>query len=932
MPPERDNALTSSNDAEMAGETTTSSRVEEPFLSCTEQLGNRVDAAIVGFFRVFGNCVGKQPKVTIFACITLTALCAIGFVNFTLESRVYKLWVPQDTPADFEEMRHDELFPQPSRFSQLLVTSPRNNLLTKGALSEVLQLHDSIKKLSALYNRTLVDVCTTGAGYTCSTIGLQEGICSCFIQSIFRVWDYDLEKLRNDSAISESIQSYGGQADLESVLGTILWGENNTVESAQALSVTYSIESNSSFVDGRDVDLVGESWEQAFLDYLQSYESDTFDIQYFSSRSFDDEFGDSVSSDLILVQVAYFLAFLFLGASLGNVRPGPGSRWTLSMSSLVLVALSTIAGFGVASAFGLFYGPVHNLIPFVLLGIGVDDSFVITNAFNRELNVPRKEEDNASLFERSKRALSRAGASITVTSLTDLVAFAISSSSALPALASFCAYCSISIFFLWLFSAAFFTACIILDERRQRDNRRELLVCVKRKVDPDAEVALTEGIISRYFRKYHAPALLSKPGKMMVLTVCAGLLSFGIYGAVNLAVEDSTRKFIPESSYVNDWFESRDDYFPAAGSLGSELFVIFEDEDEIYRYRNEIASLDTRVEGLDTEAPYIASPTSEATYGNVMASFWDFLQTYGTFLVGGTTLERDGWPNRLDFVATIDQFAVLTGAFEHDLSISNTTLNALRVRLQYIKLTKNHGGRVVGDAGKQIDAMDTTRNLVQSWGDLPPRFVYSQNFLLVEGFKIIRQELFLNVGLAIVAVGIIVFLTVASPVTSLLITLNIGACIVEILGFMHAWGLVIDSISVINIVMAVGLSVDYSAHVGHCFMVKGGTCKDQRATEALADIGAAVLQGATSTFLAVSVLLFSSSYVFATLSRQFALTAVLGVLHGLVVLPVLLSIMGPKPFSSAEIPVDQPGVGQKVETFDNIATRIKHLRPERAQI
>ena len=83
-------------------------------------------------------------------------------------------------------------------------------------------------------------------------------------------------------------------------------------------------------------------------------------------------------------------------------------------------------------------------------------------------------------------------------------------------------------------------------------------------------------------------------------------------------------------------------------------------------------------------------------------------------------------------------------------------------------------------------------------------------------------------------------------------------------------------------------------------MVKGGANKDKRVTESLADIGASVLNGAASTFLAVVVLLFSSSYVFATLSRQFALTVALGISHGLLLLPVLLSLLGPKPFSSAE--------------------------------
>ena len=74
------------------------------------------------------------------------------------------------------------------------------------------------------------------------------------------------------------------------------------------------------------------------------------------------------------------------------------------------------------------------------------------------------------------------------------------------------------------------------------------------------------------------------------------------------------------------------------------------------------------------------------------------------------------------------------------------------------------------------------------------------------------------------------------------------------------------------------------------------------------DIGSSVLNGALSTFLAVAVLLFSSSYVFRTLSIQFALTVGLGVLHGLVLLPVALSTIGPKPYASAEPPHESESI------------------------
>ena len=60
---------------------------------------------------------------------------------------------------------------------------------------------------------------------------------------------------------------------------------------------------------------------------------------------------------------------------------------------------------------------------FAQLGIGVDDIFIICNTFDRELKVARSKETDEDIISRSANALARVGSSITVTSLTDIVAF-----------------------------------------------------------------------------------------------------------------------------------------------------------------------------------------------------------------------------------------------------------------------------------------------------------------------------------------------------------------------------------------------------------------------------------------------------------------------------------------------------------------------------
>jgi hypothetical protein len=62
-------------------------------------------------------------------------------------------------------------------------------------------------------------------------------------------------------------------------------------------------------------------------------------------------------------------------------------------------------------------------------------------------------------------------------------------------------------------------------------------------------------------------------------------------------------------------------------------------------------------------------------------------------------------------------------------------------------------------------------------------------------------------------------------------------------------------------------------------------------------MGVAVLNGAISTFLAVLLLSGSRSYVFITFFRQLFLCILFGLTHGLILLPVLMSIANPKPYA-----------------------------------
>jgi len=51
----------------------------------------------------------------------------------------------------------------------------------------------------------------------------------------------------------------------------------------------------------------------------------------------------------------------------------------MSIVGVSSIGLATLAAYGVGFYLGVVYGILHPIIPFLILGIGVDDMFVIVN-------------------------------------------------------------------------------------------------------------------------------------------------------------------------------------------------------------------------------------------------------------------------------------------------------------------------------------------------------------------------------------------------------------------------------------------------------------------------------------------------------------------------------------------------------------------------
>lgn len=446
------------------------------------------------------------------------------------------------------------------------------------------------------------------------------------------------------------------------------------------------------------------------------------------------------------------------------------------------IGMAYLSGCGLSSVF-FFYSPVHTSLFFIILGLGVDDIFVIMAAY-RKISESCKD---VSLEERIAKTMQKAGAAITITSLTDIIAFSVGSFTILPSLRSFCVFGAMCILMTYIYVVTFFVGVLTLDEKRVENKRNGIIPCITHE---DKTPSCEPKLLSKFLTFFHGKLILTKPGKTIVILSVIALTSFSIHRVLQIRQHFDPMWFIPSRFYFYEYVMTHREYYP---NRGFEAGVYLNN----VNYSTDLPKIIAMTKEIENQSEILTAVASWPV------KFHDFMLSLYEINVMTQRLNDTEWKTYISqFLFSVDggkyqanlRFAdkLVCGEPASDVLISSITFNYFRFE----------------DRDEFIPARQTVENIIRASNfSRNDAFVWGKVFASWYTDEIIDSEIYRNILLALLGVFICTAILIVNLQVCIYIFLCVLLSLISIGGFMEFWGLTLDIVTSIGLQLSVGLCI-----------------------------------------------------------------------------------------------------------------------------
>lgn len=484
-------------------------------------------------FSKLARLCATYPAITIGSSIIVVGILSLGWLRFEVETDPVKLWVAPDSVAAQEKQYFDRNFGPFFRAEQAFLV---NDTTGSGPV-----LNDETLAWWYTVEKRVGEVQSDQHGYTFKDVCYRPTGDACVIQSItgylgsFNKTSWRNKLVHCTAQPVECRPDFGQPIQADLVLG----GYNRTSESvldAQAIITTWVVRG----FNPEDAGFAkAEEWETSLIRLFQQVQDEASDrglrLSFNTEVSLEQELNKSTNTDAKIVVISYIVMFIYASLALGSTtitfssilrNPSTAlvqSKFLLGIVGILIVLMSVSASVGLFAAAGVKATLIiAEVIPFLVLAVGVDNIFLIVHEFER-VNISHADEP---VVDRVSRALGRMGPSILLSASTETVAIALGAAVGMPAVRNFAAYAAGAVLINALLQWTMFVAILALNQERVEEGRADCIPCIKIKGAGESNMpngfggspfsgSEEEGWLSRFIRKQYAPAILENKARVV---------------------------------------------------------------------------------------------------------------------------------------------------------------------------------------------------------------------------------------------------------------------------------------------------------------------------------------------------------------------------------------------------------------------------------